>query len=268
MMLKDIIRYLEQLSPVEYAEDWDNVGLLLGDNEQEIAHIMVALDATDYVVEQAVERNVDLLVTHHPMIFQPVKQINNYSLVGRRLLKLAGNHIAYYVMHTNFDIKGGMAELAANKLGLMDTKPLDITMTEQGVSEGIGRIGHLLKAIPAADVGAFVKEKFGLKNVILYGDKEKKVWNIAVCPGSGKSEIHNAIAAHVDMLITGDIGHHEGIDAVDQGLLILDATHYGLEHIFIDFIAGYLEKLSEGASEGKYTIQVSRMDAGSPVEVL
>lgn len=265
MKVKDIIKYLEQLSPVQYAEDWDNVGLLLGDDEQTVKHIMVALDATDYVVEQAVARHVDLLLTHHPMVFKPIKQINNHSMVGRRLLKLAGSRISYYAMHTNFDIKGGMAELASRKLGLIDTEPLDVTIVEQDVPEGIGRVGHLPEAMPVIDIATLVKQKFDLKNVILYGDKLKKVWKVAISPGSGKSEIQNALAAKAELLITGDIGHHEGIDAVDQGLMILDATHYGLEHIFIDFMAEYLESILRDRQED---IKISRMDTGSPIEIL
>jgi dinuclear metal center YbgI/SA1388 family protein len=262
MKLKDLIRYLEQLSPVQYAEDWDNVGLLLGDDTQEVTRVMIALDATDYVVEQAVLQKVDVLLTHHPMIFKPVKQINNHSMVGRRLLKLAGHHIAYYAMHTNFDIKGGMAEIAARRIGLTDMEPLEVTAVEQGVPEGIGRVGHLPEAMTVREIAEDIKQKFGLKNVILYGNKSNKVWKIAICPGSGKSEIQNALAAGAELLITGDIGHHEGIDALDQGLMILDATHYGLEHIFIEFMAGYLSALQN------QDLQIICMDVGSPIEVL
>ena len=98
MKLKEIIRQLEELSPISYAEDWDNVGLLLGDAEQEIQHIMIALDASNYVIEQAVEQKVDLLLTHHPMIFQARKQINTHSIAGKRIWELATHRIACYAM--------------------------------------------------------------------------------------------------------------------------------------------------------------------------
>ena len=249
MRLKKILEWLEELSPVTYAEEWDNVGLLVGDDEQEIKRIVIALDASDSVIKQAVELQADLVLTHHPMIFKPVKQINNHSMIGRRILALASNRIAYYAMHTNFDIKGGMAELAAEKLELTETVPLDVTTVIDGQPEGIGRTGLLKEAV----------------EIRLLAEKVK-VRKVAVCPGSGKSEIENALKQKADILITGDIGHHEGIDAVDMGLVIMDATHYGLEHIFIEFMAGYLrEKLKEAGEE---QLQITCLDTGSPVTIL
>lgn len=266
MKLYEIINRMEALSPITYAEDWDNVGLLVGDENGEIRHIMIALDASDYVIEQAVEQKADLLLTHHPMIFKPLKQINNRSMIGRRILKLASHGIAYYAMHTNFDIKGGMAELAAEKLQLIDTVPLEITAVVDGCTEGIGRTGMLPEPLTVTELAEKVKEKFDLKNVILYGSADETVHKISICPGSGKSEIQNALEQKADILITGDIGHHEGIDAVDMGLMILDATHYGLEHIFIDFMAEYLKAQLEEAGEG--AIQITCLDTGSPITIL
>lgn len=264
MKLRTIMNWLEELSPLQYAEEWDNVGLLLGDENQEIRHIMIALDASDYVIEQAVEQKVDLLLTHHPMIFRAVKQINNQSMVGRRIWKLASHQISYYAMHTNFDVKGGMAELAAERIGLQETVPLDITSPEGANPEGIGRIGTIAESITVKSLAGIVKDKFGLKNVTAYGDLQRRVQKIAICPGSGKSEIDNALRANAEVLITGDIGHHEGIDAVDMGLEIIDATHYGLEHIFIEFMEGYLKECA-GESAG---LQITCLDTGSPVTVL
>lgn len=267
MKLKEIISYLETLSPVSYAEDWDNVGLLLGDDEQEIQHIMIALDATDDVVEQAIEQNADLLLTHHPMIFQARKQINTHSMIGRRIWKLATHRISCYAMHTNFDIKGGMAELAAARLGLLDTMPLQVTVQENGTLEGIGRVGILPKTMKVSEVAQVVKEKFALENVTIYGDVQKNVSRIAISPGSGKSEVRFALEAEAELLITGDIGHHEGIDAVDEGLIIMDATHYGLEHIFVEYMADYLNQYLIG-TEHNETVQITPVDTGSPVTVL
>lgn len=260
MKLRTIISKLEELSHPSYAEEWDNVGLLLGDENQDIQHIMIALDASDYVIEQAVEQKVDLLLTHHPMIFKPIKQINSQSMIGRRIWKLASHRINYYAMHTNFDIKGGMADLAAQRLALTDTSPLEVTVTQGEQLFGIGKVGQLPSAMRVRELAKVVKERFDLENVTVYGALDRSVSHIAISPGSGKSEIGNALNRGAEVLITGDIGHHEGIDAVDMGLTIIDATHYGLEHIFIHFMYEYLKECL--ASED---IMITSMDTGSPV---
>ena len=122
----------------------------------------------------------------------------------------------------------------------------------------------LPEAQSVRNIAALVKEKFDLENVILYGEPGQKVRKIAICPGSGKSEIENAQKAGAELLITGDIGHHEGIDAVDCGLPILDATHYGLEHIFIAFMVDYLKQCQAEIGE----LEIIGMDTGSPITIL
>ena len=266
MLCRDVMNVIEKEYPLNYALSWDNVGLLVGRDDKEVKKIYIALDATDEVIDEAVKNGADMLITHHPMIFSPIKKIHNLDFVGGRILKLIQNDISYYAMHTNFDIKGGMAELAAKKLELTETVPLDVTTVIDGQPEGIRRTGLLKEAVEVRLLAETVKEQFGLKNVTVYGDVAKKVQKVAVCPGSGKSEIENALKQEADILITGDIGHHEGIDAVDMGLVIMDATHYGLEHIFIEFMAGYLqEKLQEAGEE---QLQITCLDTGSPVTIL
>lgn len=237
MKCKDIIKVLEELAPCEYAENWDNVGLLVGDEEKDIKKIVIALDATMDVIEYCIEVDADLLITHHPLIFKAVKQINNRTVTGRKILALAKNQISYYAMHTNFDTKGGMAKLAAKRVGLNCCEVLDVT-NEDG--EGIGQIGLLSEEMSVCELVQQVKDAFELPFAVVYGDETKKVKRVAISPGSGKSEIATAIAKNAEVLITGDIGHHEGLDAIEDGLCIIDATHYGLEYIFIDFMKEYL----------------------------
>lgn len=242
MKCRDIIELLQQLSPPEYACEWDNVGLLVGHEEQEIHSIMIALDPSVEVVEEAVKKNIDLLITHHPMIFCPIKQVTDSSPLGAKILALAENHIAYFAMHTNFDIKGSMADLAANRLHLHNTQPLEITTEKDKISEGIGRVGDWETEITLEEVVNCVKREFHLDTVMVYGDLQQSLQRVAISPGSGKSMIGEAIEKNAQVLITGDIGHHEGLDAMEAGLAIVDATHYGLEYIFIDFIKDFLRK--------------------------
>ncbi len=246
MKCKEIMDVLEHLAPKMYAESWDNVGLLIGDVEKKVEKIMIAVDASDSVVDEAVSKQVDMLITHHPMIFSGLKNIRKDDFIGRRVIQLIKEDIAYYAFHTNFDIAGGMAELAANKLGLKNTRVLEKTTEIYGEDAGIGRVGSLETPMSVKELASYVKEHFQLDSITVYGDLDSMVLQVAISPGSGKREIDYAFMEGAQVLITGDIGHHEGMDSNAKGIVILDAGHYGLEKIFSEFIKDYLkEKLAE-----------------------
>lgn len=241
MKCSEVMEKLEGLAPRSFAESWDNVGLLAGRYEKEIGTVMIALDATDGVVEEAVQRGADLLLTHHPLIFSARKSVNSGDFIGRRLLTLIQSDVCYYAMHTNFDVKG-MADAAADRIGLSDRQVLDVTY-EDGISkEGIGRIGRLPQEETLEECGGRIKRIFGLESVRLFGDGGKSLRTAAICPGSGKSVIEKAAELGADVLITGDIDHHAGIDAVAMGLTIIDAGHYGLEQIFVPYLEEFLKR--------------------------
>lgn len=242
MLCKEIIQVIEQAYPKSCAMQWDNVGLLVGRQEKEVERIYVALDLTDEVLEDAVEKRADMIVTHHPLIFTGMKKITDEDFIGRRIVKMIQNDISYYAMHTNYDVMG-MSDLAGECLELIDSHILDITCEENPVDhtpKGIGKIADLAKPVTLGEYCEYVKEKFGLSHVKVFGDLNADVRRVAISPGSGKSMIDAAILSGGDVLITGDIDHHSGIDAVAKGLSIIDAGHYGIEHIFIRDLAGYL----------------------------
>lgn len=241
MECKKVIEILEKQSPKSYACDWDNVGLLVGREDKEIQKIYIALDATDEAIEEAIANGADMLLTHHPMIFKEVKRVTQEDFIGRRIIRLIQNDMVYYAMHTNFDVMG-MADLAADYLGISDTRVLEITSVSETGEEGIGRYGSLKKEMTVRECCEEVKQAFSLENVKVFGDLERKVKTAAISPGSGKSVISNALQAGVDVLITGDIDHHEGIDAVAQNMTVIDAGHYGVEHIFIPYMEQYLKR--------------------------
>lgn len=259
----DIIDCLEQLSPQNYACDWDNIGLLVGRKDKEVNKVMVALDATKEVIEAAKNDSVDLLITHHPMIFSSVKKINDEDFIGEKILSLVENGICYYAMHTNFDAIGGMAELAAGNdfLKLTKTRPIEVC---EEANVGMGRYGKLPHPMKAEEVCEYVKECFGLPFVMLYQTRanEGKIFDkIAVMPGSGKSFTKEVLKNGYELYLTGDFGHHEGVDAMDMGLTVIDATHYGLEKIFVSYITSYLlNHYGELTVFGEYT--------GAPMKVL
>ena len=244
MKCREIIENIEKSYPRNYALEWDNAGLLAGSHEKEVRRIYVALDATDEVIEAAKVAGADLLVTHHPMIFSPVSRITDEDFIGRRLLRLIQGNIAYYAMHTNYDVLR-MSELSGEYLGLSDARILEVTC-ETPKEEGIGRVADLPDPVSLQDYCETVKKAFGLQTVQVFGDLAGAVKRIAVSPGSGKSMIDPAIAMGADVLVTGDIGHHEGIDAVARGLAVIDAGHYGIEHIFIKDMKQFLERSFAG----------------------
>ena len=239
MKLYELIDFFEEVAPEKDARDWDNVGLLVGDRDWDIKKVYIALDATDAVVDAAIDAGADLILTHHPLIFKTVNRVDASDFVGRRIIRLVENHIACFAMHTNFDIHH-MGRLAEERLGLMHTISLDPCDIDGEIDPnvGIGRIGSLMDgAMNLLDYSEHVKETFELPYVRVYGDHETMIHTVAVSPGSGRGEIDVAARGGADVLITGDIDHHSGIDAVAKGLCIIDAGHYGVEHIFIKYMA-------------------------------
>lgn len=245
MKAEAIIKKLETLSPLKYAEGWDNSGLTCGRGSKEVNTVMLAVDATDDVVEEAVSKKVDMLITHHPLIFKGIKNISEDDFIGRRLIKLIQNDIVLYAMHTNFDVMG-MADEAAGMLKLSDTKVLEVTYKDADNTEGIGRIGRLPKSMTLRECAQYVKESFALSSVKVFGELDTLVESVAVSPGSGKGMNRPAITGGAQVLITGDIDHHEGIDSVAQGLCVVDAGHYGIEQIFVDYMHKYISQECDG----------------------
>ncbi|NBH84587.1 Nif3-like dinuclear metal center hexameric protein [bacterium C-53] len=241
MRCVNIIEKLNELSPVSYAAEWDNVGLLVGNEEKEIKSVYIALDATDEVIDRAAECGADLLLTHHPMIFKAIKRVNETDITGRRIIRLIRGDICYYAMHTNFDVMG-MADAAADEIALKDREVLEVTYKDEIGEEGFGRIGKLSHSMTLSECAEFVRESFHLSHVKVFGNPETVLKTAAILPGSGKSTIASALGKNADVLITGDIDHHEGIDAVAAGMAVIDAGHFGIEKIFVPYMRQYLER--------------------------
>lgn len=249
MDIKELLDYLGKEIPANYACSWDNSGLQVGHAGKEVKKVYIALDATEQVVCDAAMKRCDFLLTHHPLLFKGIKQVSGDDSIGRKLYMLIGNDIACYSAHTNFDaMPGGMGELAGELLQLGCVSPLEDMSGHLEDPWGIGVVGNLPEPVT---LGAFcdqVKQIFHLNQVSLFaaGSLEDTVKRIAVCPGSGRSMLDEVIRSQADVFLTGDMGHHEGIDCVDMGISVIDAGHFGLEKIFIPIMA---EKLSQAFPE-------------------
>ncbi len=275
MKCRKLIEKLEELCPRAHAESWDNPGLIAGDFEKEIRKVYIALDATGAVIDDAVREGADLIITHHPLIFSGIKQIHSDDFTGRRLLRIIGSGMGCYAMHTNFDVDV-MGQLAADMLGLRDQRILDVTCRvpegdhladsgdDKGISIpkefgadgsgnqptelGIGRFGRLPRPMTLLSCAGLVKNVFGISDVRVYGDVNTPVQTAAVCPGSGRDLMAQVKRSGADVYISGDFGHHSGIDAVEDGICVIDAGHQGIEHIFIDYVKRYIETNCAGVA--------------------
>ena len=253
MKALEIAGLLKKKSPVHYACDWDNVGMHIGHDDKEITKILLTVDVDDEAVRTAIKENADMIVSHHPFIFRGIKQINDDSPLGRNVMTLIENGINVFCMHTNYDVMGGMGAAAADRLGMKTTGPVD----EVCDGEGIGRIGELPKTFTIGELCGVIKEKFGLDKVVLYGDENASAHVAAICPGSGKEYIDKVISMGAQVYITGDVTYHCGIEGAQKGLNIIDAGHYGIEHIFIDEISKFLSDNVSG-------VQIIKMPLNDP----
>ncbi len=242
MKLSEMMKIFEQDFPPYYAEEWDNVGLLVGDEEAEIYRVLISLDASDEALDYARVLGADLILTHHPLLFKPLRKVTEQHFISRRVRCMIRENINCYAMHTNFDL-ARMADLNAADLGLLNPAILtEAGENREGQPIGYGRIGKLQSPLPLEDFAGKVREAMELPGVRVYGELSGLIRTVAVSSGAGKMSIDDAIKKGADVLVTGDLDYHSAIDAVSRGLSMIDAGHYGTELTFIRFMEGYVEE--------------------------
>lgn len=247
MRCSDLINELENFAPMYLAESWDNPGLIVGDTDSDIKRILVALDATDEVVDEAIAIGADLIITHHPMLFTSIKKITNQTPIGTRLIKLIKNDIAHFAMHTNLDIAfGGTNDELARISGLKDIQVLRESCEQNGQTNGLGRIGNLEKETIFGDFARIIKMGLGLSSLRVVGDTKKIVRRVGLCTGSGFEFMEDAVKKGADVFITSDLRYHESQKALEAGICVIDATHYASENIIVPVICKYLNGLDSG----------------------
>lgn len=234
--VRDVCAKLEELAVPEYAYDWDNIGLLVGRADKSVSSLLVTLTVTEAVVDAAIEKDVDLIVAHHPVIFKPLSSLRTDEPLGALLAKLTRHDLAVYVCHTNLDrAPGGLNAWLARDVGIHDAEVL-VSGTEDGV--GLGRVG----TIAGTTLGELARKLSEMWNtqVRVIGDFDRPVRRIAVIGGSGGDYVAQAKAAAADVLVTGDVSYHDALDAEAYGLGVLDAGHFATEQIMVREIAQLL----------------------------
>ncbi|MCR5625905.1 MAG: Nif3-like dinuclear metal center hexameric protein [Lachnospiraceae bacterium] len=241
MKFKEIEKCLEELAPTAYAEGWDNPGLLAGSYEKEINKVLVCVDVLSDCIDKAQAIGADLILSHHPLIFGGIKAVNDGDFVGKRILKLCESGINYYAAHTNFD-RAVMVKEASKMLGLINTVPYgDVIETPEGAL-GFGVLGELEGEMTLSGFISYAKERFSLERVSYFGDKDRPVRKVALTPGSGAEFIDEAYALGADVYISGDIKYHNGVDAGEKGICVVNAGHYGIEKLFVSYMTDFIER--------------------------
>ncbi|MBP3781064.1 MAG: Nif3-like dinuclear metal center hexameric protein [Selenomonas sp.] len=247
-----VMDVLEQLAPKRLAEDWDNPGLLVGALNQNIRRILVCLDVSDKVVEQAVACQADMIVAHHPLIFKGLKKIRTDLPLGARLQQLLKHDIAVAAAHTNLDIAvGGVNDVLAGAIGLEKLSTFVITsQAEDGTVESLGRMGTLPAPMAAADFARQVREALPAGYVRLVDAGARPVRKVALCSGSGAEFIHKAAFMGADAYVTGDVKYHEAQQAVELGMHVIDAGHFATEFPVVEVLRDRLaQELTEQGVE-------------------
>lgn len=229
LKVKDIENLFETLAPEALKEDYDNVGLMVGDGKNEITSMLVSLDCTLEVIDEAINKNCNLIISHHPLLFNKPKTITNDSLLGKKIIKAISNNINIYACHTNLDsVKVGLNDISMDILGFNNYTILQPSFLAQ-IESGIGRIVKLDNPTTVGDLCDRAKLALNINVVKYSGSVNKKVKKLAVINGSGEDSFHKAIDFNVDCIITGDTTHHPVSDCLEQGVAVIDVGHFELE---------------------------------------
>ena len=232
----DLIGIMEQIAPPGLSEEWDNVGLQVGRRDWPLKRVWVSLDPTPAVVSAACAAGVDLLITHHPLMFKAPKSIDFATPLGQIIQQSARHQLSIYSAHTNLDIvTGGINDVLAERLELTDLAPLETATSS--AEEGIGRVGTLARPTTLASLARKIKEAAGLKTLRYSGNPELPVRRAAVCSGSGSSLMGAFFASGADVYISGDLKYHDARDVEAAGLGLIDVGHFASEHLIVGILA-------------------------------
>ena len=244
--IHDIESALYALAPKALAAEWDNVGLLAGSADREVRNVLVALDITEPVVDEAERMGVDLIVSHHPVIFHPVKSITDRDPSGRLLIRLVRSGTGAVCMHTNLDAaQGGVNDALASALGLQDAAP--------AAEGGIARIGTLPETM--ALPGFLARVKNALRpNGIRYVDGGRPIRKVAAGGGACGDFLWEAAALGCDAFVTADLKYNHFLDAGVLGLTVIDAGHFPTEDVVCPVVVRYLREKFPGVQVEKSAV--------------
>lgn len=249
----ELINLFEQFSPKKLAVEGDKIGLQVGSLNEKIKRVMIALDVTEAIVDEAIAKDVQLIIAHHPLIFRPLQNIITNTGYGKLVEKLIKHDIAVYAAHTNLDItKGGVNDMLASALNLNNLEILAPTHKEDDEEYGLGRLGLLKEEMSLQEFANYVKYCLDVPTVRVIGNLSDRVKKVAVLGGDGNKYITAAKFAGADVYLSGDIYYHTAHDAQMLNLNIVDAGH-NIEKIMKQ---GVKEVLSTMCTEKAYDVEI------------
>lgn len=237
MKVRDIINVIEKFAPLSIQESWDNSGLCVGSPDAQVTSVLLALDCTEEIVDEAIACGADMIITHHPLIFSGLKRITPEDQIGAAVIKAVKAGISIYAAHTSADkVIAGVSGAMAARLGLVNVSILD----EDGDGTGLGVVGDLQQPLSAQEAVALVKERFSLKAMRTSRPLEGHITRVAMCGGSGGSLIKAAMASGAQLYISGDISYHNFFTR--EGFMIMDIGHYESEIEIVEILFSLLRK--------------------------
>lgn len=238
--VKNVFDHLNKLADVKLAEKWDNVGLMLGNYNDEVNKVLVCLDVTTKVVEEAIAKNIDLIVSHHPLIFKPLKSLDFTADFKSNIIRdLIRNDISVISFHTNLDsAELGLNDFLAKKLELENINVLFEHDLDK--NSGLGRIGQLKNELSQDEFIKYLKNKFDLNTISIIRGNNNNIKTVALLGGSGADFVYSL--PEVDIYLTGDIGYHAALDALEMKKNMIDIGHFS-EHLVKDLLLDYIKKI-------------------------
>lgn len=245
VLCKDMIDFMEKIAPTRNMEDWDNTGLMIGNREKVINKILLCLDVTSDVIDDAIEKDIDMIISHHPFIFKKIDRIVCNDLKGNLIYKLIKHDICVYSAHTNLDVvNDGVNIKLAQKLCLKDIVSLKTKdyLSNNECYFGLGAVGNLKEPMSFDKFISYVKKMLDTPYLRVVGESESMIEKVAVYCGSFDDDIQAVLHHKADILITGDLKYHTAIDALGLDMCIIDAGHYNTEKSIIPHLADVISK--------------------------
>lgn len=256
--VSNILEYIDKIAPFRTAESWDNTGLLIGNSNQSISRILLALDITDEVIYEAIEKNVQLIITHHPIIFGGIKSVTTNDRVGALVLRLIENKISVIAAHTNLDrsFEYGINRHIANLYGLKNIQTLSD-------SHDFGILGRFENPVSIAQFTKLTKEVFQTSIIKFANHKgDATIRKVAISSGASSDYIGDALTVDADVFITSDLKYHEAQNVIGTKLILVDVGHFESEFLYL---SRFIELLKYAVLSDDKTLEIIVTETEKPI---